>query len=166
MPKITIKGTTIDFPASAAAPNYAPAIIQTVQSLADAVNTFAGTFDVAPQKITIDTYNPGTNIPVDNLVFPPSDVRAASIFYAIFRTTANSGPLDGVNLDEAGTLEIIYDSARPATQKWGITRMSTGDAGATFTITDLGQILLTTSTVTGISHTGILSYRALAILNS
>lgn len=165
MPIITIKGTAINIPASGASPNYAPAIIEAFQAIAEAVNVFTGTFDVAPQTITIDVYNPGVNIPIDNLVFPPSDVRAVSVFYTVFRKTDNSGPSDAVSLAETGTLEMVYNAARPATKKWEIGRMGEGDANIIFTVTDIGQIQFTTETVTGINHVGILSYRALSILN-
>jgi hypothetical protein len=159
MPKIIIKGTPIDFPASSASPNWAPAVIETVQALVDAVNTFAGSFDVAPQKITIDSFNPGTNIDIANLIFPPNDVRAVSVFYSVFRTT------DSVNVAEAGTLEMVYDSSRGAGLKWEVGRMGEGDAGITFSVSDLGQISFTSTTLAGANHTGIISYRALAILN-
>lgn len=167
MPKITIKGTTIDIPASGASPNWSPAIIEAFQLLADAVNAFTGTFDVAPQTLTIDSYNPGVNIPIDNLVFPPSDVRAVSVFYTVYRQTDNTSLiiLDGINVAETGTLELVYNSSRPSTKKWEMGRMGEGDADITFSVTDLGQIQFTTNTVNGINHVGIISYRALAILN-
>jgi hypothetical protein len=165
MPKIVIKGTPIDIPASGASPNWAPSIIEAFQAIADAVNSFTGTFDVAPQTIVIDAFNPGINIDVDNLIFPPTDVRAATIFYTVYRKTDNSGPADGVELAETGTLEMVYNNSRPATQKWEFGRAGEGDAQVTFTITDLGQVRFTTETLTGINHTGILSYRAIAILN-
>ena len=165
MPVITIKGTPITIPASGSSPNWSPAIIEAFQAIADAVNSFTGTFDVAPQTIAIDPYNPGINIDIDNLIFPPADVRAATIFYTIYRKTDNSGPPDGVELAETGTLEMVYNNSRPSTQKWEVGRMGEGDANVTFTVTDLGQIRITTETLPGINHTGILSYRALAILN-
>lgn len=165
MTKLTIKGTTIDLPNSGSSPNWAPAIIETFQAITDAVNSFTGTFDVAPQTISIDIYNPGVNINVDNLVFPTTDVRAATIYYTIYRKTGNSGPPDGLELAEAGTLEIVYNNSRPSTQKWEIGRSGEGDAEVTFTVTDLGQVQLTTTAISGINHTGILSYRAITILN-
>lgn len=165
MPRIIIKGTPIEIPNSGSSPNWAPAIIEAFQAIAEAVNSFTGTFDVAPQTIVIDTFNPGVNISIDNLVFPPSDVRAATVYYTVYRKTDNSGPLDGIELAEAGTLEIVYNNSRPSTQKWEVGRAGEGDAQVLFTVTDLGQIRITTETLPGINHTGILSYRAITILN-
>lgn len=165
MPRIIIKGTPINFPNSSASPNYAPAIIEFAQAVADAVNVFTGTFDVAPQVKSIDPFNPGTDIEVDNLVFPPSDVRSATIYYSIYRKTDNSGPPDGVEVAEAGSLEIVYNNSRPSNQKWEMGRMGEGDASCIFSVTDQGQVLLTTETLPGINHTGTISYRAISILS-
>lgn len=166
MPKITVKGTVINIPNSGSSPNWSSAIIEAFQALADAVNVFTGTFDVAPQTQAIDAFNPGSNIPLDNLVFPPSEVRSATIYYTIYRKTEDSGPPDGVEITEGGTLEIVYNNSRPSTEKWEIGRMGEGDALVDFIVDDLGQISFSTQAVTGINHTGIISYRAISILNT
>ena len=168
MPIITIKGTPIAIPDSGANPNWSPAVIEAFQALADAVNVFTGTFDVAPQAKNIDIYNSSSNIDIDNLSFPPTDVRAVTIFYTVYRKTTESAPAagDAMEVAESGTLECVYNNSRPSNQKWEIGRMGEGEGYIEFNVTDLGQAQFTTTALTGISHTGILSYRALSILNS
>jgi len=166
MPVITVQGTNIAIPNSSQGPNWAPGVIEAFQALADAVNTFAGSFDVPPQTQSIDAFNPGTNIDIDNLVFPPSEVRSATIYYAAFRKTTDSGPPDGVELAESGNLEINYNNARANGQKWEVIREGSSESSIDFNVTDLGQVQFTTQTLTGINHTGTISYRALAILNA
>lgn len=165
MPVIVIKGTKLAIPNSAQAANWSPAIIEAFQAIADAVNTFSGSFDVAPQTQAVDGFNPGSNISLDNLVFPPSEVRSATIYYTIYRKTTDSGPPDGLELTEAGTLEIVYNNSRPSSQKWEIGRIGEGDAKVEFSVTDLGQVEFSTEAISGINHTGIISYRAISILN-
>lgn len=165
MVQIIVKGTKLTIPSSAQAPNWAPGIIEAFQALADAVNTFAGSFDVPPQTQSIDAFNPGTGIDIDNLVFPPSEVRSATIYYTLYRKTNDSGPPDGMEVTEAGTLEIAYNNSRPNGMKWEVGRMGIGDAFTDFIVTDLGQVQISTQSITGIDHTGIVSYRALSILN-
>jgi hypothetical protein len=160
--KIIIKGTTITLPSSGASPNWSPAIIEAFKALADAVNAVTGTYDIAPQTQNIDDNNVSTNVEVANLNFPSLDVRAATIYYTVYRKT---------NLDEvteAGTLEISYNDSRPINTKWEIVRIGQSDASIDFSITDLGQVLFTTRSLSGeiTSHTGIISYRAIAILNT
>lgn len=168
MPKIIIKGTTIDIPASGASANWSPAIIEAFQALADAVNTFAGTFDVAPQTKNIDIFNSASNIDLDNLVFPPSDVRAVTIFYTVYRKTDETLPAsaDNVEVAESGNLGAVYNNSRPSTLKWELSRIGEGDASVDFYMTDLGQLQFSTQPLTGINHTGIIAYRALSILNA
>lgn len=167
MSRILIKGTPIDLPNSAASPDWSPAILEAFQALADAVNVFTGTFDVAPQAKNIDIYNSSSNIDIDNLVFPPSDVRSVTIFYSVYRKTLESAPAAGDNqeLAEGGTLELVYNNTRPSNQKWEVGRMGEGDALIDFNVTDLGQVQFSTTALTGITHTGTVSYRALSILN-
>lgn len=165
MPVIIIKGTPVNFPDSGASPNWAPAVIEAVEALADAVNSVTATFDVSPQVQNIDANNSSTNVNINNLSFPPTDVRAAIIFYSVSRVTEDSGPPDGQEVSEEGIIEISYNGSDPVTEKWEIVRSYQRDAQITFSITDLGQVQFSTTPLTGINHTGILSYRALATLN-
>ena len=166
MPTITVKGTPIDFPNSGASPNWAPAVIEAVEALADAVNSVSATFDVSPQVQNIDANNSSNNVNINNLNFPASDVRSAIISYAVHRKTINSGPPDGQEVTESGQLEINYNASRSVTQKWELVRTGESDALITFNITDLGQIQFSTTALTGINHSGIISYRASALVNA
>lgn len=166
MANITIKGTTIDLPASGSSPNWAPAIIEAFEALAEAVNSISATFDVAPQAQNIDANNSASNVDLNNLNFPSSEVRAATVYYTVYRITEDSGPPDGQEVTEAGTLEINYNDAYPITQKWEMVRTFQGEGQVTFNITDLGQIQFSTTPLTGVNHVGIISYRAISVLNS
>lgn len=165
MPKITIKGTIIDLPSSGASPNWSTGIIEAFQAIADAVNSVTGTYDVAPQVQNIDANNASSNIELNNLIFPSVDVRAVTVYYTVYRKTDASGPPDGQEVTESGTLELNYNNARPVTQKWELVRSGQSDASIDFNVTDLGQIRFTTTALTGINHTGIVAYRAISILN-
>lgn len=165
MAKITIKGTEIDLPVSGSSPNWAPAIIEAIEALADAVNSVTATYDVPPQAQNIDANNSSSNVDLNNLSFPSADVRAATVYYTVYRKTEDSGPPDGEEAVEAGTLEINYNDSNPVTQKWELVRSFQGDGKISFNITDLGQVQFSTTALGGINHTGIVSYRAISILN-
>jgi hypothetical protein len=159
--KIIIKGTAITLPSSGASPNWSPAILEAFKALADAVNAITGTYDVAPQVQPINDDNQVINRPIDNLSFPSLDVRAATIYYSVYRKT------DLNEVTEAGTLEISYNDKRSAPNtKWEMVRMGAGDASIDFNITDLGQIRFSTTSLSGSNHEGKISYRAIAILNT
>ena len=166
MPRLIIKGTPVSIPDSAQSPNWAPGIIEAFEALTEAVNAVTGSFDVAPQALNIDANNSSNNVDVNNLNFPASEVRAATVYYSVFRKTEDSGPPDGQELTEAGTLEISYNDSRPIGEKWEIARVYQGEGNIAFNITDLGQIQFSTTPLTGINHVGILSYRAISILNT
>ena len=159
MPTITIAGTIIEFPDSAASPNWAPPIIEFAQAVEGALEGVAGEFDVTPQSFVIDAYNPGTNIQIPVLNFPPSDVKATYIRYTVIRETSTTTAV------EAGQLTLVYNPDGIPTTMWEVARESVGPgAEITFNVTDLGQVRFSTSTLTGINHTGTITFEAKSLL--
>lgn len=161
---INIQGTIISFPSSAESPNWAPAVDQFAQAVEGALASVVGAFDVAPQALIIDAYNPGTNINIAALSFPISTVRSAFIRYAVYRTTSND--LAG----ESGEISIFYNPAGPNGNKWELAQSIlsgiSGNGRITFNITDSGQIQFSTTALTGSSHSGKLTFVAQSILQS
>ncbi len=155
---LNINGSIVEFPSSAQSPNWAPAVIQFAELVALALSSVVGPFDVVPQIFTLDSYNPGTNISVNNLAFPTSSVRSAIITYNVHRTTS-----DG-SVSESGEIEIVYDVDNPTNNKWEIAQERVGDASISFTITDAGQVQFSTSTLSGTDHSGQLAFSAKALL--
>lgn len=160
MPSINIQGTIIDFPDSGSSPNWAQSVIEFAQAVESALSGLAGPFDVAPQSLNIDSYNPGTNINITNLSFPTSDVRSASIKYAVYRST------NSTNAYESGNIEVVYNPNGPINNKWEIARDYIGNGSITFSITDNGQVRFSTTTLAGLNHTGVITFTAQAILQN
>lgn len=157
---ITISGTTINFPASGDSPNWAPAIIQFAQAVQDALNGVAGPFDVQPQ-IYVMTANVNTNVNLPNLSFPTSTVRGAFIRYTVFRSTTGGG---ATTVSEAGNMYVTYNPTNSPGSLWEMSRDYDGDANVTFTITDVGQVQFSSTSIAGSGHTGQIAYTAAALL--
>lgn len=165
--RLLIKGTPIEIPSSAQGPNWSGGIIEALQALTDAVNAVTGTYDVAPQIQNIDANNQSTNVTINNLQFPISEVRTATIYYAVNRKTEDSGPPDGVEVSEGGQIQVTYNEANPIGNKWEIAQFrSSVSAQISFAISDTGQMTFTTTALPGVQHTGTLSYRAISVLNT
>jgi len=162
--QINIQGTIIDFPDSAASPNWAEAVDQFAEAVEAALSTVVGAYDVAPQALIIDAYNSATNVPIAALSFPISTVRSAFIRYSVYRTTTSD--LAG----EAGEISIFYNPNGPVGNKWELSQVLTSgipDNGRiTFNITDVGQIEFSTTALSGSNHTGKLTFVAQSILQS
>jgi hypothetical protein len=164
--KLLIKGTPVEIPESGASPNWSPGIISAIEALTEAINSVSGTYDVAPQVQDISLESPNLNHDVNNLIFPKEDVRAAIIYYSVYRKTEDDGPILGEEIAEAGTLQIVYNEANPVANKWEIQREFVGNAKISFSVTDLGQIQFNKLPIDGINNEEKLSYRAISILNS
>lgn len=103
---------------------------------------------------TIDSYNGVSNQPITNLVFSNTIVRGAVVTYTIYRTASGS-----VHYTEEGTLNLAFDST---SNTWQLTRIYTGDALTTFSITTAGQVKFS-NTAIGSSHFGRISFRAISL---
>lgn len=154
---INIGGTIINFPSSGQSPNWSEAVIEFAQAVESALQGIVGPFDIAPQIYTM-TSNVNTDIDVSNLAFPTSQVRGAFIRYSVFRTTTTN------TVSESGNLIVTYNPDAATNEKWAITRDFVGDADITFSITDVGQVTFSTTSLAGASHTGAITYTAQALL--
>lgn len=156
---ITISGTTVNIPTSGESPNWAPAIVQSFQLIADALSLLVGPYDVFPQIFTM-TSNTNTNVNVTNLSFPTSIVRAAFIRYTVYRNT------NSTTVTEAGNLIITYNPSNSTGAKWSINRVYTGNASINFNVTDTGQVQFSTTSISGTGHVGSITYSAQSLLNA
>jgi hypothetical protein len=159
MPILNINGQVIDFPASAASPNWAPAIIQFAQAVESALAISVGTYDVSPQTMLINIYNSASDVNINALSFPTSDVRSVFIRYSVFRTTSTNTAY------EAGDMIAMYNPNNPVTEKWTLTlgNRTGGGAQISFSVTDTGQFRFSTTALPGSSHTGQLTFEARAL---
>lgn len=157
---LQIAGNIIEFPSSAASPNWAPGIIEFAQAVTDALQGTVGPFDVPPQIQPIDAYNPGTNISLQSATFPVSDVRSVELIYSVYRTTTTNTAY------ESGTLTAIYSPDNPVSQKWEVAREGVGEGFIDFTFLDTGEVQFSTTAIPGANHTGIISFQAKALLQN
>lgn len=163
MPNIIFNGTSVAIPDSGSAPNWSPAIIEAFQLISQALSISAGPFDIPPQIYTMIA-NVNTNVDIPNLSFPTSNVTGATIFYAVSRTTTGSG---ATHLTETGNILLNYDSGAGSGLKWSVSpEFTNSGAQITFGCSDVGQVNFSTTSITGSSHTGSISFRALAVLNN
>lgn len=156
MPTLTINGQIIDFPDSAASPNWSEAVIQFAQAVEGALALVGGTYDVSPQAFTIDAYNTASNVDIPALSFPTSAVRAVFIRYSVYRTT------DSTSAYEAGDMITMYNPNNGSGLKWTLSEGNRTGSGAqiTFNITDTGQFQFSTTALSGSNHAGKIVFEA------
>jgi hypothetical protein len=161
MPEIIIAGTPISFPNSAASPDWAPAVDQFALAVEAALAGLVGSFDVAPQKMILNTVPDAVDTNITNLAFSNTAVRSAIITYAIYRQTDT--PLI---VTETGTLDIVYNESGGVGNKWSITRETTSDASVNFIVLDSGQIQINTTALGGTPVSSFISYYGKALQNT
>lgn len=157
MPLINIAGTLIQFPDSSSNPNWSPAIIQFAEAVESALAGLAGSFDVPPQTYTMVS-SVNTNVDLPSLSFPPSQVLSATIGYTILRDpdTATSNNI----VTQTGSIVITYNSDGGVGEKWVQTHEFDGDASVTFSVTDVGQVQFSSTSIGVGTHAGQITYYA------
>lgn len=103
MPRINIGGTIINFPNSGTDANWAPAVIEFAQAVADVLASIASPFDISP-RVQILTSDNNINININSVTFPSGSVRAFLFSYAIYRVN------DTMALAETGSIYGVYDT--------------------------------------------------------
>lgn len=163
---IVINGVTVNFPLSGDAPNWSTAIIQAIQLIAEALTLSNGPFDIPPQNYVM-TSNVNTNVPIPNLSFPVSAVSGAIVFYGVNRSSTGIG---AQQLSQSGLLILNYDPTQSPGNLWQVNdefaASSPSGAQISFSMSDTGQLQFSTTAITGVSPSGNINFRALAVLNS
>lgn len=159
MPLLVINGTPINFPNSAASPDWSPAVISFAESVTSALNNIVGTYDVVAQQFNLTPVPFSVVTPITNLAFSTAEVISAIIEYAVYRNTNTT------TLSEAGTLTVVYNVTNMTGEKWQMLRETDSDASVIFTIDDSGQVYINTTTISGTSYNGFISYRARTLQN-
>ena len=160
MPILDIQGTIIDFPNSSAAPNWSPAIIQFAESVASALSSLVGPYDVVPQQFILTSVPDSLDTALTNLSFSNTQVRCAFIYYAVYRNTNTT------TVSEAGLLTVVYNESQASGLKWQMLRESDSDALVTFSIDDTGQVFINTQSISGTGYNGFIDYRAQTLQNT
>lgn len=165
---IIIGSTIIDFPNSSAGPNWAAPIIQFAKAVESALSFVVSPFDVGQHVMVLDSTNTITNIPVTDgvtpLIFPVdailsnSGARGAFVRYTVYRETVSAQAW------EVGELVLVYNNL--ATPKWTLSRNRVGDGLCSFTISDNGQINMSTTNLVGAGHLGRVTYLAQGLKQS
>jgi len=155
---ITIQGTPIEFPSTGESPNWAPAVIEFAQATEEALNAAVGPADISPKIFTLSSNTTVGFIPVTELEFSTSVVRAGFITYAVIRKS------DTTTVTEAGNIVVVYNGST-----WELTRDYVGDAGCEFDITPSGSVRIDVpNAISGTydSANSNVSFSATAVLQS
>ena len=159
MPKILIVGNEeFEFPEEGDSSGYAGGWGESVTSWAEAVTKALETVQ-QPNDIPISTAPILNNVTTPTLIlgfaFDTSEVISIQGEYIVKRST------DTANLVENGNIEGNYNGS-----DWFITHTNIRDAGIVFDITTSGQIVYTTTNISGANYSGVIIFKAKVFNNN
>lgn len=150
---LTVNGVTYEYPSPGENPRWGENSTGWAVEVTNLLNTLAGAGDIIETAFDLSN-NQTTFSDITGLFFNPSTIRAATIEYAVHRST------DSAHAVESGTMLVVYDTDNTATEKWKVAQTVNGDAGIEFSVGDSGQFQYKTSNMAGTGHDGIISFKA------
>lgn len=147
---ITIDNETFEYPESGDSPGWGEESTQTIVKIAEVLNTLKNINDILTTTASV-TNNQVSATNVNGLIFNNSEVRAAQIFYSIYRVTNTN------ELAESGTIDIVYKNNA---NSWELNRTFVGDAAVTFSVLPSGQVQYQSSSVSGTGYIGTIKFQA------
>jgi hypothetical protein len=147
---VTIQSQTYEYPSPGDQPGWGEDATDAFVALVTKVNGISPNTDIVAGSASIAN-NQSSPVNVTTLIFDSGVVGAAIIEYHLTRTVT------GASISEQGTLSIDYSNG-----VWYIQReLSSGvDTGVVFSITNAGQIQMTSSNIAESSYVGNMSFRA------
>ena len=106
--KLTINGTTYQFPDNGEDPSWGTELTGWAQGVTEALNTLLGEGDILETAFTLSN-NITTDTEVVGLFFNPSIVRAANIDYTVYRVS-DTNPS---GFAEVGKMFLLWKSSIP-----------------------------------------------------
>jgi hypothetical protein len=124
-------------------------------AVTNVLQSLAGTGDILQTPANINNNQiVATSIP--GLSFDPTQVRAAIVEYSVYRVTTGVGATE---LVESGTMYPAYKSVAAV---WDMPIVGGQGAGVQFSILPSGQIMYTSSNMSGSNYSGLIKFRARA----
>lgn len=152
---LIVNNIPFQYPVPGDEPGWGQAASDWAAEVTDVLDDLLGPNDITQTSFTVQN-NIAVATDIAGLIFNTGQVRAATIQYSVYRTSTSNPS----GFAESGTINVVYDNAAGAGDKWSFTQSSNGLSGVTFSITDLGQFQYTSSDIGAAGYSGILKFRA------
>lgn len=148
---VVINGNAYILPQQSDNEPWGSNLSELVEALVDVANNSISTGDILTTSFQVG--NGVSNAPVTGLLFDPAVVRSAVIEMSVARSTVTN---------EYSEMSMILVTYKSSTSTWQLAHYGVGDAECTFDITPAGQILVTSSTMSGSGYSGLMVFKARA----
>lgn len=147
---VQIQNQIYNYPSNGDPPGWGDDATNAFVALVDKVNGISPNTDIVAGSATIAN-NLASPTNVSTLIFDSGLVGAAIVEYHLTRSVI------GTSISELGTLALDYSGG-----VWYMEReLNSGvDTGVLFSITNTGQVQITSSNIIGSSYVGSMSFRA------
>lgn len=155
MPDLKVNNEIYSYPDAGQEPGYGSDATGWAEAVTDVLDSLAGSGTINETQSIIEN-NILTNQAIAGLVFSSSLTKSATVFYRIERDTNSITPLV-----EQGTLVVVLNGST-----WELTReISAGNpAGVVMDIDNTGQVVYTSTNLSGTGYVGIIKFKTTGIL--
>lgn len=153
--QLIVNGETFNYPQNRDNPGWGPDATDWATAVTNVLQSLAGTGDILQTPANINN-NQVVAASIPGLSFDPTQVRAAIVEYSVYRVTTGVGATE---LVESGSM---YPAFKNVAGVWDMPIVGGQGAGIQFTILPSGQIMYTSSNISGSNYSGLIKFRARA----
>lgn len=153
---LVVNGQNYEFPGESDPPAWGTLVLDWATAVTGVLGEVVGVGDIVQTSAAIAN-NVSSPAVVSGLLFNSSTVRGAVVTYSVYRVTTNSGAQE---LAETGQMFLSFKSTA---NTWDIAIAGSSSANVVFSVNSNGQVLYTSSNMTGLSYSGIIKFRASAL---
>jgi len=155
---LIVNGVTYEYPVEGDSPPWGEEATDWAIAVTNVLESVNGSQDILSTIANIAN-NQTSPTPVVGLAFNPTAVYGAIVTYAVYRVTTGGGAEEEV---EVGFMYISY---KPTAAVWDIAVAGGNNADVNFTMNSGGQVLYTSSNMTGSGYSGTITFSAKSITN-
>lgn len=157
MIQLIVNGQTYEYPTNRQEPGWGEDATAWAQAVTNSLLSVVGDGDILQTAANI-TNNQVSSTNINGLIFDPTIVRGAVVEYSVYRVTTGTGATEQ---GETGTMYLTFLSTA---NSWDMAVLGSDSAGIFFSITNAGQVQYTTTNFTGSAYSGVIKFRARALL--
>jgi hypothetical protein len=157
---LTVSGSTYQYPDNNDNAPWGEDATAWAVAVTGVLDQVVGTGDI-PQTVATIANNMSSPTNIIGLAFSPITTRGAIIYYSLYRFSTGSGATEAV---ETGQMFVSY-MTNSNTWDLAISAGNQGQAGVIFSISPNGQVQYTSTNFAGTTPTGIITFKAAALLN-
>lgn len=155
MLRLTVAGTTYEYPEPGQDPNWSQGPTDWAAAVTNVLNNILGPGDILETTFSIAN-NVSVAQNVNGFLFDSGTVRGAELTATVYRTSTTNP----AGHAEIAQMSLIFDDSAASGSQWSLMQSGNGNAGVVFAVTDAGQLTYLSTDINNTGYSGTIHFKA------